>query len=307
MRGFDIKGPPWLTYGRVGKHLCLFVPVTWKFFSNNHQQTVKVIMVMVQIEKETLEPMNDEESCIGSESTIETQDAQASAISTQSGHKKLRLIPSRRAKEDGEVVPNFDLEEPNNRVRRATKVKAALEKSGFFKIQNDAQEEEWCSFEVALVQRLVEFVWKETGNDDVGEAEREVRKIERAARAAVVHLVRESEVVAKKESSMLKRVVINYAYDFLRRNLREENEVVLIGIPFGRLLKVGMTYEWDRHGQVGGVVVSGHDGDDARSSGVLRDHHRWISGRLSTLGRLPGGAKEDDQGDGDEDDEPGDA
>ncbi|KAK1293502.1 Potassium transporter 19 [Acorus calamus] len=117
------------------------------------------------------------------------------------------------------------------------------EEMSVFRIQNDAQKEEWCSFEVALVQRLVEFVWKERGDSDVGEAEREVRKIKKAARAAVVHLVGESEVMAKKESSMLKRVVINYAYYFLRRNLREENEVVLIGIPYGRLLKVGMTYE----------------------------------------------------------------
>ncbi|KAK1268508.1 Potassium transporter 5 [Acorus gramineus] len=29
-------------------------------------------------------------------------------------HAKLRLIPSRRAEEDGEVVPNFDLEQPSN-------------------------------------------------------------------------------------------------------------------------------------------------------------------------------------------------
>ncbi|KAK1316106.1 Potassium transporter 5 [Acorus calamus] len=95
------------------------------------------------------------------------------------------------------------------------------------------EEEE--GFEGVLVGKLEEFIREEGGG------EREVEKVEREGRVAVVHLVGESEVAAGKDSSVLKRVVIDYAYDFLRRNVRQENEV--FGIPYRRLLKVGMTCE----------------------------------------------------------------
>lgn len=48
-------------------------------------------------------------------------------------------------------------------------------------------------------------------------------------------------MVAGEGASMGKRIIINYAYNFLKRNLRESKEVV--DIPHERMLKVGMTYK----------------------------------------------------------------
>lgn len=48
-------------------------------------------------------------------------------------------------------------------------------------------------------------------------------------------------MVASEGASMGKRIMINYAYNFLKRNLRGSKEV--IDIPHERMLKVGMTCE----------------------------------------------------------------
>ncbi|XP_043710558.1 potassium transporter 5-like [Telopea speciosissima] len=71
--------------------------------------------------------------------------------------------------------------------------------------------------------------------------EKELEVVDRGWHSGVVHLVGESEVVAGKGSSFGKRVLINYAYNFLRRNLRQSYKV--FDIPSKRLVKVGMTYE----------------------------------------------------------------
>ncbi|KAK9705964.1 hypothetical protein RND81_07G095700 [Saponaria officinalis] len=73
------------------------------------------------------------------------------------------------------------------------------------------------------------------------ESGNESEVIDEAARLGVVHMVGESEVIAQKESAVMKRMVINYGYSFLKRNVRQSDEV--FGIPRTRLLKVGMTYE----------------------------------------------------------------
>ncbi|KAK6937414.1 Potassium transporter [Dillenia turbinata] len=118
------------------------------------------------------------------------------------------------------------------------------------------------SFEMMLVEKLKEFVreghvmkgvvdrnqeeeasieqeeesrrWEEA-------AEKDVQVVEMAWRAGVVHLVGESEVIAGKGSNIGKQILINYAYNILRRNLRQTDKV--LDIPHRRLLKVGMTYE----------------------------------------------------------------
>ncbi|XP_059439113.1 potassium transporter 5-like [Corylus avellana] len=71
--------------------------------------------------------------------------------------------------------------------------------------------------------------------------EREIEAVDKAWHAGIVHLFGETEVVASKESGIGKRIVIDYAYNFLKRNLRQSDEV--FDIPHKRLLKVGMTYE----------------------------------------------------------------
>ncbi|XP_015891891.1 potassium transporter 5 [Ziziphus jujuba] len=71
--------------------------------------------------------------------------------------------------------------------------------------------------------------------------EREIKAVDNAWEAGVVHLVGENEVIASKGAGMGKRILINYAFNFLKKNLRQSDKV--FDIPRKRLLKVGMTYE----------------------------------------------------------------
>ncbi|TQD76417.1 hypothetical protein C1H46_038045 [Malus baccata] len=71
--------------------------------------------------------------------------------------------------------------------------------------------------------------------------DREIEAIDKAWRRGVVHLIGENEVTAAKGAGIAKRIVIDYAYNFLKRNLRQSDKV--FDIPHKRLLKVGMTYE----------------------------------------------------------------
>ncbi|XP_019459721.1 PREDICTED: potassium transporter 5-like isoform X2 [Lupinus angustifolius] len=71
--------------------------------------------------------------------------------------------------------------------------------------------------------------------------ENEIKFIEKAMEKGVVYLLGEAEVVADPKSSIINKVVVNYAYSFLRKNFRQGNK--LMAIPRKRLLKVGMTYE----------------------------------------------------------------
>lgn len=120
-------------------------------------------------------------------------------------------------------------------------------------------------FEQLLVERLKEFVREESsiishenenenesgngngnkdglirGGDD-GAVEAEIGDLDRACRSGVVHLVGEHEVAAAKGANIGKRVVIDYAYNFLKKNLRQSNR--MFDIPHKRMLKVGMTYQ----------------------------------------------------------------
>lgn len=126
------------------------------------------------------------------------------------------------------------------------------------------------SFERTLVDRLKEFIREELqvplcnkdapdgGKLDDGAAineevkqeeerkrkeavEEEVELIERQYNAGVVHLIGKTEVVASEGSSFGRRILIDHAYNILKRNTRERDEV--LNIPRKRLLKVGMTYE----------------------------------------------------------------
>lgn len=124
-------------------------------------------------------------------------------------------------------------------------------------------------FERMLVEKLKEFIREEfmffakvchsqgrsngencvneEGNALVGEKqqeamEREIQVLEKEWGAGVVHLVGEHEVVASKGANIGRRILINYAYNFLKNNLRQSINKVF-DIPQKRMLKVGMTYE----------------------------------------------------------------
>ncbi|OVA17336.1 potassium transporter [Macleaya cordata] len=69
----------------------------------------------------------------------------------------------------------------------------------------------------------------------------EVQFIQKAMDTGAVYLLGETEVVAEENSSILKQIVVNYVYSFLRKNFREADKV--LSIPQGKILRVGMTYE----------------------------------------------------------------
>ncbi|PQM35474.1 potassium transporter 5 [Prunus yedoensis var. nudiflora] len=72
-------------------------------------------------------------------------------------------------------------------------------------------------------------------------AEEEIQFVQGAMKDGIVYLLGETEVLAAQNSSLFKKFVVNYAYDFLRKNFRQGEQVM--AIPRTRLLKVGMTYE----------------------------------------------------------------
>ncbi|OEL26576.1 Potassium transporter 22 [Dichanthelium oligosanthes] len=77
--------------------------------------------------------------------------------------------------------------------------------------------------------------------EEMARIEEEQRFIEREMEKGVVYILGESEVVARPNSSLLKKVMVNYAYAFLRKNCRQGEK--MLAIPKSQLLKVGMSYE----------------------------------------------------------------
>ncbi|XP_030461774.1 potassium transporter 5-like [Syzygium oleosum] len=72
-------------------------------------------------------------------------------------------------------------------------------------------------------------------------AEEEMQFVQRAMERGVVYLLGEAEVVAKPNSSVFKKIIVNYVYTFLRKNFRQGEKIM--AIPRHRLVRVGMTYE----------------------------------------------------------------
>ncbi|KAJ8898807.1 hypothetical protein K2173_007232 [Erythroxylum novogranatense] len=73
------------------------------------------------------------------------------------------------------------------------------------------------------------------------EVEMQLEIVGKASRAGIVHLIGENEVVAAKGSNILRKIKIDIAYNFMKKNLRQCDKV--FDIPRKRMLKVGMTYE----------------------------------------------------------------
>lgn len=71
--------------------------------------------------------------------------------------------------------------------------------------------------------------------------EEEIKFIDKEMEKGVVYMIGEAEVVAHPNSSILNKIVVNYAYRFLRKNFRQGEDSM--AIPHKRLLKIGMTYE----------------------------------------------------------------
>jgi KUP system potassium uptake protein len=61
-----------------------------------------------------------------------------------------------------------------------------------------------------------------------------------AKEAGIAYVLGHSYIKAKKTSSFLKKLVINFVYDFLRKNCRAPG--VALSIPHLCLIEVGMVY-----------------------------------------------------------------
>ncbi|KAG8081811.1 hypothetical protein GUJ93_ZPchr0014g47186 [Zizania palustris] len=73
------------------------------------------------------------------------------------------------------------------------------------------------------------------------DVEEEKQLIDREVERGMVYLTGEANVTAGAKSSILKKIVVNYIYTFLRKNLTEGHRA--LSIPNDQLLKVGITYE----------------------------------------------------------------
>ena len=77
--------------------------------------------------------------------------------------------------------------------------------------------------------------------EEMARIEEEQRFLEREMDKGVVYILGEAEVVARPHSSLLNKLMVNYAYAFLRNNCRQGEK--MLAIPKSQLLKVGITYE----------------------------------------------------------------
>lgn len=93
------------------------------------------------------------------------------------------------------------------------------------------------------------LVNRKNENEDVREiedrqkeaVEGEMEVVAKACHAGIVHLIGETEVIANKEANISKRIMIDYAYNFLKKNLGGSDKI--FDIPHKRMMKVGMTYK----------------------------------------------------------------
>ncbi|KAL6983658.1 Potassium transporter 8 [Sarracenia purpurea var. burkii] len=102
-------------------------------------------------------------------------------------------------------------------------------------------ESELKEIESTVVQprKRVRFVVPESPDIDTGVRE-ELRELMEAREAGMAYILGHSYVRAKHGSSLLKKLVINYGYDLLRRNSRAPTYA--LSVPHASSLEVGMAY-----------------------------------------------------------------
>lgn len=69
----------------------------------------------------------------------------------------------------------------------------------------------------------------------------EIQIIQREMEDGVVHMLGETNVVAAPNAGFFKKIIVDYAYNFMRKNFRQPEKITCV--PHNRLLRVGMTYE----------------------------------------------------------------
>lgn len=99
--------------------------------------------------------------------------------------------------------------------------------------------EEIQSSSSSQVKKRVRFVVPESPKIDDG-SRAELRDLMEAREAGVAYILGHSYVKAKQGSSMIKKLFINYGYEFLRRNSRPSTDSLMV--PHASTLEVGMMY-----------------------------------------------------------------
>uniref|UniRef100_A0A0D9Z9T6 Potassium transporter n=1 Tax=Oryza glumipatula TaxID=40148 RepID=A0A0D9Z9T6_9ORYZ len=89
--------------------------------------------------------------------------------------------------------------------------------------------------------RLPHFKASKMNMEELAKIEQEQMFIEKEMEKGVVYILGETEVVARPHSSLLKKIVVNYVYSFLRKNFVQGQKMLFI--PHRQLLKVGISYE----------------------------------------------------------------
>ncbi|KAJ7968569.1 Potassium transporter [Quillaja saponaria] len=102
---------------------------------------------------------------------------------------------------------------------------------GYIDVRNEKED-----FEKIMIEKLKEFI-----SSNYTENEGDIDVIDRASRVGVVHLMGENEILAGKTAGIGKKILIDYAYNFLKKNLTHCDK--MLDIPHKRMLKIGMTYE----------------------------------------------------------------
>ncbi|GKU96315.1 hypothetical protein SLEP1_g9565 [Rubroshorea leprosula] len=132
---------------------------------------------------------------------------------------------------------------------RAYKMFRCVVRYGYMDVMGGPEE-----FERQLVEHLKEFirlsdqgVAVEPENPQystfpaIQGVEEDMQFVQKAKEEGVVYLLGEAEVVARENSTVFKKMVVNNLYSFLRRNFRQGETV--LAIPHARVLRVGMICE----------------------------------------------------------------
>lgn len=90
------------------------------------------------------------------------------------------------------------------------------------------------------VQKRVRFIVPGSPEINDLDAREELKELMEAREAGMAFIVGHSYVRAKRGSSWIRKVVINYGYDFLRRNSRGPTHA--LNVPHASTLEVGMMY-----------------------------------------------------------------
>lgn len=89
------------------------------------------------------------------------------------------------------------------------------------------------------IRKCVRFVIPETPDMDASKRE-EMKELMEAREAGVAYILGHSYVRAKQGSSFIRKLVLNYGYDFLRRNSRAPTYA--LSVPHASTIEVGMAY-----------------------------------------------------------------